>query len=71
MRGLGGLSADDREDAAMERNASHGRHGGDKGRPDNGDDQNPNKAASRDTDVESLAADRNVSRGGGKKPSDR
>jgi hypothetical protein len=53
----------------MERNSSHGRHGGDKGRPDEGD-RNPTKAATRDTDVESLAGGRNVSKGGGRKLGD-
>lgn len=51
----------------MERNSSHGRHGGDNNRADDGDAKNPTKAASRNTDVESLASDRNVSKAGGQK----
>ncbi len=51
----------------MERNSSHGRHGGNRGSGETRDDKNPNQAAARNTDVESLARDRNVDRAGGRK----
>lgn len=53
------------------RNSSHGRHGGNHNQADEVRNENPNKAASRNTDVESLANDRNVSRGGGNRHGDR
>lgn len=47
------------------RNSSHGRHGGNHNQSDELKDKNPNKAAARNTDVESRANDRNVGRAGG------
>lgn len=50
----------------MPRSDSHGRHGGNHSPADNGDDRDPNTRASRNTDVESLANDRNDNRAGGR-----
>lgn len=55
----------------MERKGSHGRHGGNHGPADKGDEQNPTTQASRNTDVESLANDRNEDRAGGRKTGER
>jgi hypothetical protein len=55
----------------MERNSNQGRHGGNRGSAETRDDKNPNKTAARNTDVESLARDRNVDRAGGRKHGDR
>lgn len=43
---------------------SQGRHGGNHSPADKGDSENPNARETRNTDVESLAGDRNVSRAG-------
>ena len=51
----------------MERQDSHGRHGGNHGPADKGDRQNPTSKASRNTDVDSLSKDRNDNRAGGRK----
>lgn len=53
------------------RNSSHGRHGGNHDQSDERNNEDPGKAAARSSDVESLAKDRNVSRGGGRKHADR
>jgi len=51
----------------MDRNSSHGRHGGNRGSaPARDDSENPNRDTN--TDVDSLVEDRNVSRGGGHHP---
>jgi hypothetical protein len=55
----------------MERKGSQGRHGGNHSPVDKGDKQNPTVQASRNTDVESLANDRNDNRAGGRKAGDR
>ena len=55
----------------MERNSNQGRHGGNRGSAETRDDKKPNKTAARNTDVESLARDRNVDRAGGRKHGDR
>jgi hypothetical protein len=48
----------------MDRNSSHGRHGGNRGSaPARDDSENPNRDTN--TDVDSLVEDRNASRGGG------
>lgn len=59
-----------KEQIMVTRNSSHGRHGGNHNQQDEVKDRNPNKAAARNTDVESLASGRNVSRGGGRKHGD-
>lgn len=48
-----------------ERNTSHGHHGGNRNEWDEEKDKNPTKADARNTDVESLAAGRNVAKAGG------
>ena len=50
----------------MDRNDSHGRHGGNRGSAATRTDDNPNKAAAK-TEADSQAENRNVSRGGGRK----
>lgn len=52
----------------MERQGSQGRHGGNHGPADKGDDKNPTKRDSRNTDVDSLRKDRNENRAGGRHP---
>ena len=52
----------------MTKPPTNGRHGGNHGAADKGDDQNPTWRDSRNSDVDSLAENRNVDRGGhGKK----
>ena len=49
----------------MDRNASQGRHGGNRGSADTRTDANPTKQAAR-TGADSLENNRNVSRAGGR-----
>ena len=49
----------------MDRNDSHGRHGGNRGSADTRTDDNPNKAASR-TNADAQADNRNPAKAGGK-----
>ncbi|HEU5286401.1 MAG TPA: hypothetical protein VFU20_07835 [Sphingomicrobium sp.] len=46
--------------------SSQGRHGGGGGRTDKGEARNERAQAARNTDVDSLARDRNEHRAGGK-----
>jgi len=47
--------------------SSKGRHGGNRGGPDKAEAENIRKQSVDNTDVDSLAEDRNVSRAGGHK----
>lgn len=49
----------------MDRNDSHGRHGGNRGSGETRDDPNPNQAPN--TDVDSQAKSRSEDKGGGKR----
>ena len=51
----------------MAERSSKGRHGGNHGPADKGDDQNPTSRVNRNTDVESVANNRNDDRAGGRK----
>jgi hypothetical protein len=50
-----------------EMRTSKGRHGGGGGKTDKGEAANQRRQAGRNTDVDSLARDRNENRGGGRK----
>src|SRR3546814_16850781 len=57
--------------ARMERKDDQGRHGGNHSPAEKGDKQNPTAQANRNTDVESLANERNDNRAGARKAGDR
>ena len=48
----------------MTKQSTKGRHGGNHGPADKGDRENPTWQGSRNSDVDSLADNRNVDRGG-------
>jgi hypothetical protein len=47
---------------------SHGRHGGNEGRTDKGEAKNARLDAARNSDVDSLARNRNEDRASGRSP---